>query len=560
MALTTTTYRGLVPNFGIPKNISSTNISETTPQRAKPSSFNSTVFRSQNPTSFSPKVVEPTTQLQRGDTGSSVRQLQDYLVSKGLMTQDEMNTGPGIYGPRTASAVSRLQQQDNVDTSGGGVGRYGPRTISSLDGSYTAPKPYTSSPKLYTPPTTGLIQPRNLGTPTPITAPTQTTPAPTQTAPTQTAPVTASSPTNMSGLVTNALNQARGYYNQQQGLTTQAQDVAKRIGEQQANITGQYQGTASDEAGRLAQLEQIKQSTLANIGQQEAKLSGYEAPLASLYGTSIGAAKPTGAFPFVFNPLTGKFDTAGTGASTGTNSPTLTYNPSQDAQTLAEDVINGTIPFKDAQSAMGYAGSIGPGLLQTAITDKGGNVTQLEAQANATQSIVNTQNTAQANTLSKIYGANADKAYTLNNSLNNIESLGKLTLNTEKGGAINPLTVQALNSTIADLRNELSSPSQAAFNSNMANFQSALSSIYANSSGAIPTQITKWGTAIANGTMPLATLQAVYKQAINEGNLRLNNLKNTANTAYGQLQGSTGTQGTQTSTSADFSNSNFFGQ
>lgn len=440
----------------------------------------------------------------------------------------------------------------------------------------------TPQTNLYTPPQKGLIDPRNVAitgdplfsaqgkTPEQIRAEATGTTGIGSQAPTiapTTPPVTQSSnPTQMSGLVNNALNQARTYYNNQQGLTTQAQDVAKRIGQEQAAITGQYQGTASDEAGRIAQLEQIKQSTEANIAQQQATQAGYEAPLASLYGTSIGASRPTGAFPFVFNPLTGKFDTAGAagGAGTatgGTASPTLTYNPTQDAQTLAESVINGSIPYKDAQSAMGYAGSVGPGLLQTAITNAGGNVTQLEAQASATQTNINTQNTAKDTTMQGVYNTAKQKVYALNTSINDIQSLGALTIKTAKGQYINPMTLQIGNETIKYFRNQLSSNGQSAFDSNMANFESALTNIYSSTSGATPTTASNWSKSIANGSMTVPQLQAVYKMALKEGNLRLSNLNNTADSAYNQLQGtqgsSSGTQTTQGGTG--FSNSSFYG-
>ncbi len=73
----------------------------------------------------------PTTQLQPGATGASVKQLQDYLVSTGYMTQAQVNTGYGTYGPQTTAAVAKLQKDKGVDNSTG-VGYYGPRTIASL--------------------------------------------------------------------------------------------------------------------------------------------------------------------------------------------------------------------------------------------------------------------------------------------------------------------------------------------------------------------------------------------------------------------------------------------
>jgi len=73
----------------------------------------------------------PTVNLQPGNTGPAVKQLQDYLVSLGLMTPEQVATGPGIYGPQTTAAVKALQEKLGVDNSSG-PGVYGPRTQSAL--------------------------------------------------------------------------------------------------------------------------------------------------------------------------------------------------------------------------------------------------------------------------------------------------------------------------------------------------------------------------------------------------------------------------------------------
>ena len=74
----------------------------------------------------------PTTVLQPGSTDTaSVKALQDYLVKSGYMTQAQVDTGYGIYGPQTTAAVKALQEKLGVDNSTG-VGYFGPRTISAL--------------------------------------------------------------------------------------------------------------------------------------------------------------------------------------------------------------------------------------------------------------------------------------------------------------------------------------------------------------------------------------------------------------------------------------------
>lgn len=73
----------------------------------------------------------PTVNLEPGSTGADVQKLQNYLVSQGYMTQAEVNTGPGIYGPRTTAAVRALQSKLGVDNSTG-PGYWGPRTLAAV--------------------------------------------------------------------------------------------------------------------------------------------------------------------------------------------------------------------------------------------------------------------------------------------------------------------------------------------------------------------------------------------------------------------------------------------
>jgi len=96
----------------------------------------------------------PTVSLQPGARGTEVKKLQDYLVSRGYMTQAQVDTGPGIYGPRTKAAVAALQSDLGVDTAGY-PGYWGPRTRAKLapKPSYTPSEPsYTSPEPSYTPP------------------------------------------------------------------------------------------------------------------------------------------------------------------------------------------------------------------------------------------------------------------------------------------------------------------------------------------------------------------------------------------------------------------------
>ena len=76
----------------------------------------------------------PTTSLSPGATGPEVQKLQDYLVSKGYLTQAQVNTGYGTYGPQTTAAVKKLQADLGVDASSG-PGHWGPKTASAVQSS-----------------------------------------------------------------------------------------------------------------------------------------------------------------------------------------------------------------------------------------------------------------------------------------------------------------------------------------------------------------------------------------------------------------------------------------
>jgi predicted chitinase len=70
----------------------------------------------------------PQTDLQRGNQGEGVRQLQSALVSMGYMTQAQMDTGPGIFGPQTEASLKRFQADNGVPS----TGYYGPLSRAAL--------------------------------------------------------------------------------------------------------------------------------------------------------------------------------------------------------------------------------------------------------------------------------------------------------------------------------------------------------------------------------------------------------------------------------------------
>ena len=57
-----------------------------------------------------------------------MEELQNILVAQGFMTQEDMDTGPGIFGPRTEAALKAYQDSLGLPS----TGFYGPQTRESL--------------------------------------------------------------------------------------------------------------------------------------------------------------------------------------------------------------------------------------------------------------------------------------------------------------------------------------------------------------------------------------------------------------------------------------------
>ncbi len=103
-----------------------------------------------------PKTSLPVPQvnLQKGSQGTAVRQLQTALVRLGYMSQREMDTGPGVFGPRTQQAVIRFQKAHGVPGTGNYMSLTRAALTKALSGKAPGPTPPTT-PTTPTPPTGG---------------------------------------------------------------------------------------------------------------------------------------------------------------------------------------------------------------------------------------------------------------------------------------------------------------------------------------------------------------------------------------------------------------------
>ena len=60
----------------------------------------------------------PAAPLRMGDSGLQVLKLQDVLVRQGFMTTAQVGVGPGVFGPRTRSALTGMQAALGCPSSG----------------------------------------------------------------------------------------------------------------------------------------------------------------------------------------------------------------------------------------------------------------------------------------------------------------------------------------------------------------------------------------------------------------------------------------------------------
>jgi len=87
----------------------------------------------------------PNVNLQPGQRGPEVEKLQNFLMSQGLLTKEQIKTGPGIYGPQTKQAVTYWQEINGVDNTSG-PGYWGPQSIGVASGDVSGPTSATGGP------------------------------------------------------------------------------------------------------------------------------------------------------------------------------------------------------------------------------------------------------------------------------------------------------------------------------------------------------------------------------------------------------------------------------
>lgn len=111
--------------------------STSTPAQPKPPSddFNPTRpgEKQYTPAPALADVKAGTATLKQGMQGQAVEQLQSQLVKHGYMTQAQVDTGKGIFGPQTKAAVDAFQQDKGLRPPPGQKGVVGKTTYEALE-------------------------------------------------------------------------------------------------------------------------------------------------------------------------------------------------------------------------------------------------------------------------------------------------------------------------------------------------------------------------------------------------------------------------------------------
>lgn len=270
-------------------------------------------------------------------------------------------------------------------------------------------------------------------------------------------------------------------------------------GEPLGLVTGREAALQSGYASQLDALQQevtqAQQALGYGIQEQGQQQSGFssagslgnaaQSTAQSGLATALGAASPSGSFPFVFNPETGQFTNASTGASVSTG---FTGNYSNDTTSMAQAIIQGKTGYNDGESALSsYYGNTASGNLNQAIIAAGGNPTVLKAQAAALSSNTTTAGTTPTNTAASGYASSQSQyiqAATANSTAQ-MQSSNLLSILQKTG--INSANEQSWNTAINGLSAELGSANQTTFNTTLKEAQAAYISLLGAVGAATPT-------------------------------------------------------------------------
>ena len=343
----------------------------------------------------------------------------------------------------------------------------------------------------------------------------------------------------------------------------QAIDIAKQFGQQYADVGSQsakFQAgqlttgttpvaegnaavTARTQAAQQTALAQGEQAALQGIGYQQSGL------LNAANASNAAAGQAQTGQGLVQSGLT----SAGTLAQpNATAQGQTTYNPltnsfsggsySGNLQTVVDAIKSENMGYTDGVNSLASLSPTAKADVLKAL-GAGFDTVASDAKAGVRASNIGTGGTAGVQANQSVFNKAYGDYKTLENAVQNVDQFG--TLLTQNMGGINPTDVRYANQTIAQIKSQLSSGQQAAFNSTLAALTSKVSGLLSVGGNEIPTDISAAANKIIDGSLPIGSLSTVLSRIQNEGNILLKNQADLVNSTYSGLQG---TQQTNTNT------------
>lgn len=331
-------------------------------------------------------------------------------------------------------------------------------------------------------------------------------------------------------------NALAGSYTNGAGLAPVSQGLA---GQAQQTTAAEVAGQKTAEDAALAPIDREltaqsqSQSGLTSAG---STANTQQSNVQSGLNSAGSLAQPSATYPFVFDPTTGTYKNASSGAVMSASDAAQLLNSGKMSpdQALAAVSYLGQTAQSQLTSAMQQ---VNPSFnWNTAVGQSTGAQAAAAAPGQAAASNIGTAGTAQTGAYNTVYSKATQDAATYSQQQSAINAVGnqalKLLTNTP---GINPQNSQFLNTKLNDLGTQFSSPQYAAFNTAIQSLQARIGA--ALQAGEIPTAATQNAQAIASGSLTVGALAATLKQVDAELGSFVQTQQALADYAKGQMQG-----------------------
>lgn len=342
-----------------------------------------------------------------------------------------------------------------------------------------------------------------------------------------------------SGLLGNMVGQSQGLYQNQAAMINpqiqqNLQNVTDATQREMQLTGGSYSGSAADYAGRIAQLENLKQAAQGNINAASNNLGTFSGQAQNALGTGLSAATQQVAAPYntpLVNPLTGQFTNS---ATSGTGGAALQNAVAQTVQLMKNGASQADAMSTTGLSNFGLAG-------QAALTSALGSGYNPTAQAG-----IAAQNTTQGQTYQGI-------AQDLSNALQTMQPIGQKLVDFITTTGQNPATSPLVNEQIGKINAQLYPAQVATLNAAINDIRSFAIQILGSQSGANPTDVTNAVNSFDFSKFSATDLQSFLNDLNNLGNTRLSQTQSAMKAGYGSNPITTPAAGITASDQGSFS-------